>query len=413
MNISRSYNKENWLPTPEPSSDNDKYAAGLQKPALPALPPRPALPKVAHMNHAIATNPTIFATPPPSSPLRSQSPAELASSPPAKTFATLAREESNESVESAHTTDLFASPTRTLVLGRGRKNWTNAQKRLEIPLSPKIDRIRHYVFPSSFSHISRTHLSIYPNVKQNSFNIRILGQNGIKLNGRHFSKGTRLRVSKNKDDGLAISCLMPHKLAKKPRYKLVMKSRAKQVNLTIGDTKLALHWSDLVHHKSILSDCESDESETEMPTTPSKRKRRSTPSDITEEVSQEHLGLIAQTLALNVPTSLTPIKEIASCLLNCNPSLEKEASLEEWEDIVQRTLLNAPGQMFGCVERSGRDAANRPLPNLYYYQPSNDPDRIRAQSLAPLTRVPRQASRAGQAKQVFWKPVSIRPKKKW
>lgn len=241
------------------------------------------------------------------------------------------------------------------------------------------------------------------------------------MNEKHFGNGVKLRVSKSRSAGLTISCLMPHKFAKKPRYKLVMKSLAPSLNIALGRTRLVLHWSDLVHHKSVLSDCESDESDEEaVPGTPSKRKRAISTGvdDVKEEegdveISPDHLGLIAQTLALNVPTSLTPVKEIVSCLLANNPSLEKEGDREQWEEIVQRTLLYAPGEMFGCVERSGRDAANRPLPNLYYYQPSNDPDRVRAQSLAPLTRVPRLASRASQAKSIFWKPVSIRPKKKW
>ena len=332
------------------------------------------------------------------------------------------------SSESPKSSDIFASPSRTLVLGRGKQDWGSNK----CTISPRIARVRHYVFPSTYTHISRTHLSVEPVSRMEAFMVRVYGRNGVRINGITFAHGSRLRITKTRDgDGLAVATLIPHKMAKKPRYKLTLTTHEPRLRITLGKTRLALHWTDLVHRKSVLSDCESDDSESkaqDCPPSPSKRKRvgvavkkEEQVENITQDahntsspqINPDHLGLIAQTLALNVPTSLTPVKEIVESLLANNPSLDKERSKSDWEETVQLTLIHAPNDMFGCVQRTGRDVHNQPLPNLYYYQPANDPDRVRAQSLGPLTRVPRLASRASQAKSVFWKPVSVRPKKKW
>ncbi|TIA88500.1 hypothetical protein E3P99_02567 [Wallemia hederae] len=485
-------NKENisYLPTPEPSSDVHDAHAYAYADANAKIPPptrKPALKKAyiqTPLNEAMETRKQYggynalnglnslaelagLATPPPSSPaIGGVDASALPSSPPSlpdfrgsesqksrddledenkdefsesdseavaeaqESYDLTPRKKRTLTSESPKSCDIFASPSRTLVLGRGKQDWGSKK----CTISPRIARVRHYVFPSTYTHISRTHLSVEPVSRMEAFMVRVYGRNGARINGITFAHGSRLRITKMRDsDGLAVSTLIPHKMAKKPRYKLTLTTHDPTLRITLGKTRLALHWTDLVHRKSVLSDCESDESESEAqdcPPSPSKRKRvgvevkkeeqienvqntSDTTNNNTPQINPDHLGLIAQTLALNVPTSLTPVKEIVDSLLANNPSLDKERSKGDWEETVQLTLIHAPNDMFGCVQRTGRDVHNQPLPNLYYYQPANDPDRVRAQSLGPLTRVPRLASRASQAKSVFWKPVSVRPKKKW
>ncbi|TIA99285.1 hypothetical protein E3P96_02958 [Wallemia ichthyophaga] len=469
--------KENYLPTPEPSSDAGVYGEGsayvpapVHKPAL-----KPMLKRgIPCMGTAVGglngldglAQVAGLATPPPSSPVsvhadiqkqeQEHTYSDFTSIDSDSASAEKQRDDNDELLTRATPTKptqppqpethIHASPTRTTVIGRGRQDWQKAQG-WHAHLQQTDGRARHYVFPSTHGHVSRVHLCVSPDAPHNSYTVHVLGRNGVTVNGRHIARGARLRMA-HRRGGVTVSCLVPHRLAARPRYKLVARSQTPAVDVALGHTRFAFHWNDLIQPKSVLSDCVSDESESEEcdadgaragPATPTKRKRggkqeknvvnsvdgadgvdklntathtehRNTHSH-THTHTLQHLGLVAQTLALNVPTSLTPVTDIVGCLLANNPSLKDGRA--HWEEMVERTLLDAPGEMFGCVERSGRDAANRPLPNLYYYQPANDPDRVRAQSLAPLTRVPRLASRASQAKSIFWKPVSVRPKKKW
>ena len=396
MNIYKAF-KENILPTPEPSSDiydvdnNTSKNERLAKSPIPKL--NKSIKEPLKLSVINDTNSNIFnnlsqqlATPPPSSPLsiNKVSPHSYTlndlppSSPPSLSEdieeqntivnngkSTLLNEldfdgEVSEQSEEDDDYDdtpksLFASPSRTLVLGRGDKNWKN---RIDVPLSPRIDRVRHYVLPSTHTTISRTHVTIEPIKRLNAFDVRVYGKNGIAINGMKFATGSRLRISKpSTKPGLTVSTMKPNKYAKKPRYKMIMNLDKDFLVLDLHDAKFNLNWKDLNIRKAILSDCESDEEDVEdVNRTPTKRKRNITPSTPTNKPNIDYgnvAGLIAQTLALNVPTTLTPIKDIVSSMLSCNPSLEKEGSEDEWVDIVSQTLDKFV-DMFGCVQRSGR-----------------------------------------------------------
>ncbi|WWC91440.1 uncharacterized protein L201_006386 [Kwoniella dendrophila CBS 6074] len=112
-------------------------------------------------------------------------------------------------------------------------------------------------------------------------------------------------------------------------------------------------------------------------------------------------AIIASTVVFSGSSKLS-LPDLVKHMLESQPSLKEHGSEKTWSLWVGESLDN--NEMFGKVERHGKDASGHPLLPHYYYNPSADPDSSRAQELGALVRPLRTAQRTG-GKVIDWRPV--------
>ncbi|WWC64235.1 uncharacterized protein I303_106844 [Kwoniella dejecticola CBS 10117] len=112
-------------------------------------------------------------------------------------------------------------------------------------------------------------------------------------------------------------------------------------------------------------------------------------------------AIIASTVVFSGSSKLS-LPDLVKHMLESQPSLKDHGSEKNWSAWVGDALEN--NEMFGKVERHGKDASGHPLLPHYYYNPAADPDTSRATELGALVRPLRTAQRTG-GKVIDWRPV--------
>ncbi|WWC73302.1 uncharacterized protein I206_107269 [Kwoniella pini CBS 10737] len=112
-------------------------------------------------------------------------------------------------------------------------------------------------------------------------------------------------------------------------------------------------------------------------------------------------AIIASTVVFSGSSKLS-LPDLVKHMLESQPSLKEHGSEKNWSAWVGDALEN--NEMFGKVERHGKDASGHPLLPHYYYNPAADPDVSRAKELGALVRPLRTAQRTG-GKVIDWRPV--------
>lgn len=112
-------------------------------------------------------------------------------------------------------------------------------------------------------------------------------------------------------------------------------------------------------------------------------------------------GFLVEELALSRASAMAA-PEIIRAVLKAQPHLRDERPEKEWIPVV-KTILHGV-RMFGRIERTGTDAADRPLEDQWFYIPENDEEAGRAELLRGLMPKKRAVTKA--SKQYYFEPIS-------
>ncbi|KAF9490665.1 hypothetical protein BDN71DRAFT_1454000 [Pleurotus eryngii] len=142
-----------------------------------------------------------------------------------------------------------------------------------------------------------------------------------------------------------------------------------------------------------------------QPTTPSEQP--SEPIDTTHDA--EICGLIIESLALS-RASAQAISTLYGAIMRARPTLHAQRSEDEWVDIFQRVLSSGDeaeggSGVFGKVESSGKDDADRPLEAKWFYVPEKDEDQERATVIRSMMPRPGKRSVTKKYKQYYYQPL--------
>lgn len=121
----------------------------------------------------------------------------------------------------------------------------------------------------------------------------------------------------------------------------------------------------------------------------------------------EIIGLLIEVLATSRASSL-PISSLYKALMQSRPSLKEQKTKKEWCEVFLRVLsrCNRSGQgVFGKVESSGKDDADRPLESQWFYVPENDHDQERAALIRNMMPRPAKRSETKKYKQYYYQPL--------
>ncbi|KAF9483124.1 hypothetical protein BDN70DRAFT_790996, partial [Pholiota conissans] len=120
-------------------------------------------------------------------------------------------------------------------------------------------------------------------------------------------------------------------------------------------------------------------------------------------------GLLIETMALSRASSL-PISTLYKLVMQSQPALKTQRTEREWVRLFDRVLhAGETGSggcgVFGKVESSGKDRADRPLEAQWFYVPEMDEDQERAALIRAMMPRPAKRSETKKYKQYYWRPV--------
>ncbi|KIM45580.1 hypothetical protein M413DRAFT_24753 [Hebeloma cylindrosporum] len=119
-------------------------------------------------------------------------------------------------------------------------------------------------------------------------------------------------------------------------------------------------------------------------------------------------GLLIETMAMSRASSL-PVSSLFKLVMQDQPSLKTQRSEREWMGIFDRVLhsgeVGRGSGVFGKVESSGKDSANRPLEAQWFYVPELDEDQERAALIKAMMPRPAKRSETKKYKQYYWRPL--------
>lgn len=119
-------------------------------------------------------------------------------------------------------------------------------------------------------------------------------------------------------------------------------------------------------------------------------------------------GMVIETIATSRASSL-PVSSIYKLVMNSQPALKSQRPEDEWLRIFERVLRSGEvgrgSGVFGKVESSGKDRADRPLEAQWFYVPERDEDRERAALIRTLMPRPGKRTETMKYKQYYWRPL--------
>ncbi|KAG8834474.1 hypothetical protein FRC17_008530 [Serendipita sp. 399] len=134
-----------------------------------------------------------------------------------------------------------------------------------------------------------------------------------------------------------------------------------------------------------------------------KTKSKSSISSNTRNVCHGLVGPLVQALVLSRKSSL-PASAIVNDVLDSDPSLKPQRTIEEWTSLIVLTM--GTYAMFGKAERKGlKNADDESVEDEWYYIPENDSDEERRETLRVFQRGEGKRRATLQKKQYYWKPI--------
>jgi len=141
-------------------------------------------------------------------------------------------------------------------------------------------------------------------------------------------------------------------------------------------------------------------------------------SVLTKSVLQAHPGLkervvpVKEMLGVGAPKGLKGRERRASVSEREAAGKgdgEEKLGERDWRRVVGRVLYagmapNGSG-VFGRVESSGKDDADRPLESQWFYVPENDEDQDRAALIRSMMPRPAKRTETKKYKQYYWRPL--------
>jgi len=119
-------------------------------------------------------------------------------------------------------------------------------------------------------------------------------------------------------------------------------------------------------------------------------------------------GMVIETIATSRASSL-PVSSIYKLVMNSQPALKSQRSEDEWLQLFERVLRSGEvgrgSGVFGKVESSGKDRADRPLEAQWFYVPERDQDQERAALIRSLMPRPGKRTETMKYKQYYWRPL--------
>jgi hypothetical protein len=120
-------------------------------------------------------------------------------------------------------------------------------------------------------------------------------------------------------------------------------------------------------------------------------------------------GLLIETMALSRASSL-PVSALYKLVMQSQPALKAQRTERAWLRVFDRVLhageaAGGGSGVFGKVESSGKDRADRPLEAQWFYVPELDTDQERAAVIRAMMPRPGKRSETKKYKQYYWRPV--------
>lgn len=119
-------------------------------------------------------------------------------------------------------------------------------------------------------------------------------------------------------------------------------------------------------------------------------------------------GMVIETMATSRASSL-PVSSIYKLVMNSQPALKSQRTEDEWLQIFERVLRSGEAGrgsgVFGKVESSGKDHADRRLEAQWFYVPERDEDQERAALIRSMMPRPGKRMETMKYKQYYWRPL--------
>ncbi|KIJ49541.1 hypothetical protein M422DRAFT_27904 [Sphaerobolus stellatus SS14] len=120
----------------------------------------------------------------------------------------------------------------------------------------------------------------------------------------------------------------------------------------------------------------------------------------TDLLSLPMTGFLVETLALSRASAMAA-PELLRAVLKSQPHLIEERKEKDWLPQVRAILRDV--NMFGRIERTGLDAADKPLEDHWFYIPENDAEEGRAELLKGI--MPKKRAVTKSSKQYYFEPI--------
>ncbi|KAF8971276.1 hypothetical protein BDZ97DRAFT_1350388 [Flammula alnicola] len=119
-------------------------------------------------------------------------------------------------------------------------------------------------------------------------------------------------------------------------------------------------------------------------------------------------GMLIETMAMSRASSL-PVSSLFKLVMQDQPALKEQRTEREWIKLFDRVLHSGEARrgsgVFGKVESSGKDDADRPLEAQWFYVPELDEDQERATLIKAMMPRPAKRSETKKYKQYYWRPL--------
>lgn len=142
------------------------------------------------------------------------------------------------------------------------------------------------------------------------------------------------------------------------------------------------------------------------PTTPADQSSSET-AVIDASSKAEMRGFLIQAMGLSRASSM-PASSLLREVLREQPQLAHQRTKGEWLSLIEDTLAYAPGcTVFGRIDRSGMDAADKPLEAQWFYIPEMDEDQDRAALLQDMMPKKKRTAKDSsiRSKQYYYRPL--------
>jgi len=96
---------------------------------------------------------------------------------------------------------------------------------------------------------------------------------------------------------------------------------------------------------------------------------------------------------------------LVACVLKDQPHLVHRQDGWKWLELTRKVLTENP--CFGRIKRNGKDADGNKLEDTWYYEPSMDPDRGRAETLAEVAPSTKRRKAKMGDRTYFYAPVDM------
>ncbi|ORY90818.1 hypothetical protein BCR35DRAFT_299406 [Leucosporidium creatinivorum] len=303
--------------------------------------------------------------------------------------------------------------------------------------------------PKSAKNASRLHctVKIKPSTSKIVVEIRVIGQNGMKIDGKLWRAGSVAVLlveagAKVDLDFWGWSSVVIVAESEKKKRERTVSTRAPVIRMSSPASSaynsLFDDTGDLSLPEELLPVASSSSSSRAIPASPthsdhSALSELSSPAHASAALPESRAEVLLGTLGLDLPglvasqivfspRSTVGVEEVIKGLLrevggmwnvlkddkgSEDQSEEREdRAVEEWWDVVECVLREQP--FFGCIDNAGlKDAAGHPLPPVYFYIPDADPSASRVEALEPFVKRVRGA-RTSKPVRYFWAKPSLR-----